>query len=405
MSIYAYRNPNDGSPMLGYTLPAWEGSRVERCFIDAEALNALNTLIVGPVESPETIVRTESAIRALLFHDAVHLIRPSVKRYYHSSADHDPFIGSKFIGDDLDTSGIQSVLTDANYHEELGTIDHIVAFGNEELERAYVAEAQRKGYVELTDTTVQPPRRGRAPANILQVGSDEDDYYRNTFQTTEELIKNFLVPIPKSGLLAYLTNPTYADYQSRITEQRDGPFFEAFDKSWAENSGRIQDYLNMPMEPLIAILLHRANSRDEIPEELINLRQEFADARQQFWEFVDDVSMRTLPPTLGWRRLDELQEQAGEIIPKGLYSKHDGWQINIMWIARLVWLVNTGQFQGAAELVAEEAMKMATEMFTGPMNYVDMAPLLEEQISKIDWETLAPKHFSDAELAILGDFL
>ena len=79
----------------GYGQPSYPEFRIlENSFVDATVLNALVSLVEGPISSWDDVRNAELALRAMVFHDRVSSIRPEYHVFRIETPDQNTSLGS-----------------------------------------------------------------------------------------------------------------------------------------------------------------------------------------------------------------------------------------------------------------------------------------------------------------------
>jgi hypothetical protein len=243
--------------VLGIRLTDHEG--LNSCFTDAMTCQGLAKLIEGEVESFEDLEVAELALQALMWHDQVDVLSPGFKidagqftQYYRCP---DP----------------RSHLT-FELFRPCDAMDQIFVVEEVQLKDGRVAHSSLQGSALL----------GRDPREAAV------DYVKNT-----PLQALALSSIPESFRVpAYLSDPLLSPFVGK--RGFFGELYESISHDWRAVVESVPDVeLSVALPPLVAIVLDRASSRDNIPEAIRSLREELAPVRTEMLRFSDVVRSAT----------------------------------------------------------------------------------------------------------------
>ena len=278
MNYYQLVNYSNTPVTMSITPPTWDGSRAERCFVDSNTLQCLERLVTGPVQSVETLINAEIALRALLFHDNIYNIHPGVFINHRSDLFSKPFRSAQSLEAGDLFPAIKDVLSDAGLHGHRWCLGDLYTFASEQVKKEYLDGHYARRKTKLIKNKDKERNEAYIPpsfwvdtelAEFEKVAVSIEDYYTHSFINNENLISTFLKPLPHTGLANYLSNPAFKKHRDKICRMNANTFFNTLDRSWKEHSEIIDYQLSIPVYPFLAIVLHRAQTRSEIPSEII----------------------------------------------------------------------------------------------------------------------------------------
>jgi len=389
---------HSSSPIdFGFSLEPNEGGRLEKCFVDISSIDSLSRIVTGPLKSPQDILGAEVALRGIIFHDAINIIKPCIQNEYI----HDLF-GKSFRSNPSEESetkyeGILNVLEDANRHEHIGAIDWLVSFKDQEIADKYIETHNSRREILLKEREEKDDNLV-SWALCYEIGKFEfvantiEEYFKVTCKTDEYLLNNFLRRVPIAGYATYFSDSSYRSYLHKIEKNNPNQFFKPIDETWKEKTTSLLDYIvKIPMQPLLAIVLNRASKRENIPEEIIALREEFSEARSQLWLHFDDAQLRTTTSAkVASKILNSIEEESKLIIPKSFSTDEPVFPFTFQFLKNLM------MQQPAGLLKDVGACAKANGIFD--FHFVSATKLLQASLESIEWENLPNKHFTELEL-------
>lgn len=406
MTIYRLEGILHPSVKLISKIVEEEPPRYRRAFVDPISLECLNRLVTGPITSLSQLRAAELAARSIVFHDDVHLLIPGIKLTHVASLDASPFEMSQGILDPEITE-IEELLKDANYRAQLITIDRVTTFGSEEIKTQYLENYERQKS-EQARRDKDLVEKGITPGidlvnvhkgNFVPVCDSIDQLYGDVFLNSTEQISNYLTPVPETGSPAYIGEQVLdTAYGGRPKDIDYRAFLSGIDKNWVERLDKHANYaLRIPLGFMIAIALSESATRDELPTVLLQLRQEFREAREQLWTTVDDAFLRSVSETDVARLIDNLEGAINEIIPAAFKANNYWFPLRISYLKRLFMLDWLGLLD-----TATEDIESVIQSKTSKLHMIDAAGLLVDHIKQIDNLTwLLQRHFSSLEIESL----
>lgn len=224
--------------------PSW-------CFTDLESASALGRIIDGPIKSGADISGAESALRALLLHEYVEVLVPSIKT--------------------MNRTGLASyVRLDHELRNDAAFSAFKVA---NSFDRLFATE-----WVDIHNgrfTGSSNPRSALIDTNVEQFR----DQYPSAIMAMGELAHAFPSQI---GAATSFSNPCLTEYMDGGAAGFIDELYRRIDLPWrdvAQSTPALQFNLKLP--PLVAIVLARAPWRDHIPGVLKELREELAPVRSE----------------------------------------------------------------------------------------------------------------------------
>lgn len=219
------------------------------CFTDIEAASALGRIIDGPIRSWQDIERAESALRAILLHDFIEILVPCVKGEIDTG-----IISYLRFDDHLRNQAAFSALQVANCRDYLFATEYV-----------HVS----KGEITASSN-----------ANSELIGNNIQSNDINFSTVTNSSRKGALALPMTLGAATYYTSDAFAIRGQKGTAGFIDDLYERIYKPWVQvaQNGPVL-FTDIKLPPFIAIVLSRANTRENIPDVLRELREQLADVR------------------------------------------------------------------------------------------------------------------------------
>jgi len=284
-------------------------------FTDVDALVALTKIAEGGITGVADLEAAETALQALLLHDIVYPLIPAPKVDF----------GNGLISYCRPDGGRRSQLA-FDLINSIGGRDHLVAPEFLIVEEGIVRASTMDGSSSI----------GRTLEAISSNG------YSDTL--ANEAIN---VAAETHGIPAYL-----ASKQMQHLRRGDGfqkRFYGRLQTSWAKATGDIPPIVcSFSLPPLLAVVLHRANHREDLASVIDELRQELADARAELRDFNASIT-RTSTAAEIEARVRRLDASFDAIVPESRLSPAERRKRRIL------------SFQGLVRPVLKFAMAFATK--------------------------------------------
>ncbi|MDO9054137.1 MAG: hypothetical protein Q7U37_09465 [Gallionella sp.] len=219
------------------------------CFTDTDAASALGRIVDGPIVSRADIEKAEAALRAILLHDVVDIIVPTVK-----VTNSEGFFG--YVRFD---EGIRNEAAFAAFNAAPCS-DYLLA--------SELVEIRNGEIISSTN-----------PSSLLTGNELDDrrDNYARLLSSSSEIVN--AMPMQVDAAAHYSAN----EFTMHLKQGSAGfinSLYRRIERPWMEVA-QIEPslFIDVKLPPLIAIVLARAGHRKDIPEVLIELREELAPVR------------------------------------------------------------------------------------------------------------------------------
>lgn len=383
---------------IGYALEAITANRLDIGLVDWYSIDRLVSLISGGISGIEDLYAAEIALRAIVFHDKIQEIKPSIK----IQVVHPGF--SPFIYNDSPSTQNRAPLLDAlkssNHSVMLCGVDQLLGFGeqvnvadylsrHDEYRKKKLAEEDEKHRalgIPLPTLRVDP-----SVAPIEAVASGKDAFFSDVFLSNEHYMKKFLSPLSASGYAVYLGSPSISTHYERLRNYNAAEFFDVLDKHWAKHNHKLRRRLEIPIPLFLSIILSRSSDRDSIAGEILHLKEEFSEARSQLWDLFDEADFRIYDTEVASRILSDIESEAQSIIPRSLKAREFWFPCRFDWLGRVVELENLG--------ILKDAAKFVGSAFSNQCIRLDAANITQKSLQSVELRGLLEKFLSDEELS------
>jgi len=261
---------------------------------DLDASSALGRLIDGPISSYLDFEGAESALRCILLHEYVEIAVPCVKAH----------LGKKMHQYLRFDRNIRNNATFAAF-QVAPCFDRLFALDLVEITNGRIS----------SKTNPQSPLTGKSTEEISSSPS-----------ILHKAASKVAVAFPMSvGASSYYTSPEFTNATSNGTAGFIDELYRRIYRPWIEVAQATPSlHADIKIPPLLAILLHKTKSRDDIPRTLRELREELAETRKYLNEMnamLDD----DLPQAEIIKKTEEINESFMSIVPESLLTNRDRW--------------------------------------------------------------------------------
>jgi len=385
---------------FGHHLEPIQGKRVDVGLVDRYSIDRLTRLVSGGLRHINDLYAIEMALRGLIFHDSVQLPTPSVKIQIVDPSGGQPF----FMNDSPsgeDDAVLRDVLGHANCQGMLCGIDQLIGFSDDSKADDFVrrhnsAAREKRELIRRKNALngIVAPQVSFDPAlNPIEfVAGDKADFFGSL---DGGAIKRYLKPMTKSGHARYLGDPNARKVSSALRNYNAEQYFGALDKGWQEHHTLLRRALNIPVPLFLTIVLGRASNREDTVRQIICLREEFADARNQLWDLFDEADFRIFDSSVSARILKDIEGKAAAIIPKWRDANEMWFPISFDLLGRFAELNALGLLKDAVEFLRKVAARESLS--------VDAAALLRKQLDSVELRGLIEHHLTVQELEMIEE--
>lgn len=409
MKLYRFGGENKAWD-FGYNIPKIESNRYDVGLVDSYALDRLTKLVVGGLKSFEDLYAAEMAIRALVFHDQIQEVYPSIKVQVINNGD-SPFVMNQ-RQDTENRNTILDVLKASNYSGMLCGVDQLISFSSDvDIEKYLHAHEEKRQRIITKDDDFHR-RLGVFPvmefnpskSPIEFVSNDKQSFFSEEFMSSEKHIGIFLRPLSCSGYAIYLGNPVLRNkYESlRYGENYSAPeFFSTLDSNWNEYQNRLRRRIKIPIPLFLNIVLSRASSREMIPQEINALKAEFSYARKELWTCFDEADFSIYDSPSAARELEYIEKQAASIVPKALKAREYWFPIRFDAIGKILELDGLGLIKDIGKFVAQNILSSFSRLDAANLTISELSNSLE--LNELLESKISPQEISSIQKSISGN--
>lgn len=388
---------------ISYRLDQVAGSRLDVGLTDQYSLNRLTRLVNGGLRHINDLYAIEMALKAIIFHESIQSITPSAKIQILQESGAEPFFTS-LTPDADDTSVLQDVFNQSGFGVQLCGVDQLIGFSDDTLADAYILHHETSRIAKIKEENdkffklgIPEPSFSLNPSlvPIEYVAENKAEFFERVFTQDDSILQRFLKPASISGHAIYIGDPLSRAKLSPIRNFNAEQFFGTLDKDWQEHYSYLNRALNIPIPLFLTIILNRASGREDIPNQILLLRQEFAEARRQLWDLFDEADFRIFDTKVSVRVLKDIEQAAAKVIPKWKKSNELWFPINFEILGRALKLDALGLVKDLGGFLRDSVAK---ECYS-----VDAAKLLQKQLETVELRGLIERHISEQEINMLSD--
>jgi len=393
-----YRFGGDfGKLEIGYALEGITANRLDVGLVDWYAIDKLVSLISGGISGIDDLYAAEIALRAIVFHDKIQEIKPSVKVQVINPG-FAPFIYNDSPGVQ-DRQPLRDALKSSSHSVMLCGIDQLLGFAEQVDVARYLSrhdEYRKKKLAEEDEKykTLGVPRPvfriDPSIAPIEPVASGKGVFFSEVFSSSERHIKRFLAPLSMSGYAVYFGDPGIRAHYENMRNYNASEFFDVLDEHWGNYNKKLRRRLEIPVPLFLSIILSRSSNRDSIAGEIVYLKEEFYEARSQLWDLFDEADFRVYDTEVASRILSDIESEAQSVIPRSLKAREFWLPCRFDWLGRVVELENLG--------VLKDAIKFIGTAFSNQCIRLDAANITQRSLQSVELRGLLEKFLSRGEL-------
>ncbi|MDN7125083.1 hypothetical protein J6I90_09345 [Pseudidiomarina sp. 1APP75-32.1] len=383
---------------VGYALETITANRLDVGLVDWHAIDKLVSLISGGISSLDDLYAAETALRAIVFHDKIQEIRPSIKVQIIN-----PGFANFIYNDSPNPQNrlpLQDSLTSSNHSVMLCGIDHLLGFGPQVDVKEYLSKREESIARKLLEEEEQRKAAGLPQptfrldmtiAPIEPVASGKEQFFSDIFLSSEDYINKFLAPLSTSGYAVYLGHPNTRIYYEKMRNYNAGEFFDVLDEHWAKHNHKLRRILDIPIPLFLSIILSRSSSRDSIAAEILFLKEEFSEARSQLWDLFDEADFRIYDTEIASRVLSDIEREAEAVIPHALKAHEFWFPLQFDWLGRAVEFEQLGLLKNAGNFIKTALPNQCIRL--------DAANITQKSLQSLELRGLLERFLSEQELA------
>ena len=278
--------------------------------LDTNAITALDSIVTGPVTSWDQLDAAELAVRAMVLHERIYWLMPSVL-----------VISPQNIVRGTSPAVVEDGghVVYPRYKEPDAIMDVLRLFGAS-------SYSVFKSYVYVKDNI---PIGGDEfwVSNYDRLRSMDSNVVEEVFKESFNIdfIRDSYFASPKAiGAGSYFGSSNDREYESNLMKNRTSALPEKalrlLDENWRDSVSGSGIGLNIRLGPFLAIVLSRSESRNDIPKVITELREEFQKSRKEFWDlFTEPLTERR--SVVAIRKLRNMERAIQSIVPASFPSK------------------------------------------------------------------------------------
>lgn len=392
-----------------YSLQEPDNGRLHEGVVDHIAFSSLGKLVGGELNSASDLEACENAIRSLIFHENTVVHQPSMKLHIYGETG-SPFTVSK--GPELLHQDSLDALYKCKFiRHSLGNIHQLIAFHHEATAIKHIAERKLKEQ----RTQLKHDKLGVMPtlnlsfdeAPLEYIAGSYDELFNDVFPNDDKLIANFINPLIKSGNALYFGDSLLSNSLNAKATQNAAQFFDVINQQWSNHLDLLKGRIEFPVPLLLSVVLTRAQSRAHIPEAIIELREEYRDARIQLWSMFDEAEHRLLDTNQSVELLNSIRNDTNLALDKVTKTSYqNGSTLNLDVVGRIISLLKIGGVLLAPTpiqammlpSIAEDIYNYIDKLKFNQSFRVDAAHLISEQLLTVELKGLLEKHLTEREL-------
>ncbi|MFT5849150.1 hypothetical protein [Psychroserpens sp.] len=402
---------------FSYNLNDAVGNRLQTGYVDHVAISSLGKLVSGGINNFQEIQASEMALKSLIFHTETTVQMPSVKvQIYGKGNNTQPLIMSKppelYCQDAL-----QDLYSKKIINHSLGNIHQLKAFHDDADAINEINFRKEKA----TEMEIHYKKHGIPKPMLSLFGDDDplellansyDDFFNDVFIKNENLINNYIKPMIKLSGALYIGEPMIAKSISNYATGNAEQFFNVIEDNWKGHLDILKRRIEVPIPIFLTIVLNRAKNREDIPRIILELREEFSEARFQLWSTFDEADFRLFDTNKSIELLNSVKNQTefeikkitGTSYQKSSKSKLD-FASGLLSIAKIIG-VCSGEpvLQVGSGIALLGDIKDLLEKLTANQSIRMEAPRLTvEQLKGVELKGLLEDHLSEKELIKIGN--
>lgn len=359
--------------------------------VDSSAIEALDRVIYGGIQSWEDIEQAERTVRAFILHENFYWLHPAIL-----VVEPIPVHG----GENQILAKESGKIVGPDYRKEFQISDTINKGGG------LYYQAWNDGIYIDGIKLIEGSDYWKDKLEIIQ--SSNEDKLRKLFnsQLTIPYYKHLHLMSAKAiGAGAYFGLKNDREFESKITRDISSiipeRIFNKLDESWYTDVAGNEFGLNIRLGPFLATVLSKAGSRGNIPTILLDLRSDFHNARKELWEIFNSITYEKRM-VVAIRESQKLSSAINSVIPASFPKKTRPF--SFLWNAAFALkdIVENGGLISGVKFIGDTLLQH--DVNWAQVSTVQATKSLTQSFKGIDvtLPQLLRKHITEVELNKLG---
>lgn len=359
--------------------------------IDTNTVMALDRVITGQVTDWNTIETAELAVRALILHENIYWMFPAALVVSNEKIHG----GNNTVVADESGHIVYPIYTDTcsilDTLRSAGVSSYSVYGGGlyvKDKEPQYGSQFWMENYQYLTSGNTEQ-------INNIFLKSLDVPFFRNSYYLSPKAI----------GAGSYLGNKSDRDFEAGLVQEMTPilpeKILSKLDDSWADDVSGSSIGLNIRLGPFLALVLSRAQNRESISSALLEIREEFADARGELWQLFQ-APLTEKRSAVAVKNVRKLQRAISSIVPAAYPQKDRPFSLSWDATHAIADLVQTGGMLSGVKFIGDLLIKR--DLDWAQVSTVDATRMIAASLKNADESliTMLRKHLTPSELSAIG---
>lgn len=359
--------------------------------LDSNAINALDDVVTGPIVSWAQLDAAELAVRAMILHEKIYWLLPAILKVTPQSIVRDnrpPVVedtGHVIYPRYNEPEAIMTVLQQSKASSYAVYSSWIYVKNNLPVEGHDFWINNYDRLISKDLTVVE---------NVFKE-SFSVDYFRNSYFSSPKAI----------GSGSYFGLQADREYEANLVDGCTTVFPERalrlLDENWENSVSGASIGLNIKLGPFLAIVLSRAKSRDQIPMVILELREEFQEAREDFWQlFLEPLTERCSIAAL--RKLRNIERAIQSIVPSSFPTNERPFSFLWDTAHTIADIALTGGYLAAMKFGGDSLLKRNSHY--AQASTIELTKKLTSELKSMDDSLVQQlkRHLSEPELRNIG---
>ena len=360
---------------------------------DSHTIMELDKLVTGNVDSWDTLDTVELALKSIILHERLYWIVPAV------------LVVSLY-------NGVKSgVGNDGVVRDDTGS----VVYPKYQKPQAFMEVLQKSGASSYAVYSAHVDIKNDAPVtgsvfwieNYKKLMSNDSNVVKNVFNESFKIpfYKDSFFSSPKAiGSATYFGKNRDRKYEFNLIKNNSPQFpekvFKKLDESWGQEVSGTSIGLNLRVGPFLSIVLSRANNRNEIPETVIQLREELAESRNELWQLFSSP-LTEKRSAIAVKNIRKLNDAIQSIVPACFRGKDR--PVSFLWnTSYAVGNILSGNPLPSLKYAGDYLLNKDKDF--AQVSSIGITKKITKEIKNIDESLIAQlrRHLSKSELEKLG---
>lgn len=237
------------------------------------------------------------------------------------------------------------------------------------------------------------------------MANDISDYTKTCFAKNLSLQSRYILPIAQTKLSSYISYPfLLKNFENNFLNSEKvyqaKEFFGSIDDVWKLYNERLRNRIDVSIPLFLAIVLSRAKNREDIGRVILELRDEYASARQDLWSIYDQLDDTSISDKNYIQLLTDVEVSTKDILQSSMLpNSRAKLLLSLDNQKRFCSMLTAGvsMFDGGYTMIISVINSILNSLSVGRSFNITAAQLTANHVHELDYQGLLKKMLTERE--------